>query len=180
MAQFGRRETRPVLAGRREILVGEDSRVLTASQGALDLLGLTLDELRQLPRGSLSLDEDRDAAVGFDEAWRAHGREPILGAGTIRLPGGRLVRVRYLVTPQSDGTYEIILEPTAEPVSRPPRMYTIGDVLSAWRAAERQLAVLTETESEWSSVQDEIAYFRAEYQRLVRSKQTSDAHEPNA
>lgn len=154
----------------RQIVVGADSRVLGASDGALELLGLTLDELRQLPPGSLSLDADREAAVGFDEAWRAHGREPILGAGTIQLAGDRLLRVRYLVTPLPEGTYEIILEPTSEAVSQPPRRYTIGAVLSAWRAAERQLAALSEGEPEWKLVQDEIAHFRSEYQRLVRSK----------
>ena len=164
----------------REILVGADFRVLSATEGALELLGLTLDELRQLPPGSLSLDEDRDAAVGFDEAWRAGGREPILGAGTIRLAGDRLQRVRYLVTPLADGTYEVILEPTAESVSQPPRRYTIGAVLSAWRAAERQLAELSEGEPEWSLVQDEIAHFRSEYHRLARSKRDLEAQEPGA
>jgi hypothetical protein len=158
-----------------QILLSADARVLEASRGALKLLDMTLDELRQLPRGSLSLAEERAAARGFEEAWQDSGRRPIFGTGTIRLPVGRLQRVRYLVTPLADGTYEVILEPAAEPVSDPPRTYTIGAVLSAWRAAERQLAALPEDDPEWARVQDEIEHLRSEYHRLARAHQEREA-----
>ena len=76
---------------RREarILVGRDSAILEATDEALDLLGLTLEELRQLPRGGLSLEEDRAATTGFEEAWSRAGGGAIVGAGRVRLLDGR-------------------------------------------------------------------------------------------
>jgi hypothetical protein len=73
-----------------------------------------------------------------------------------------------LITPQADGTYEIILERSDEPVANPPRAYTLGAVLSAWRTAERELAALAPNSREWTAVQAEIDHFRTEYQRLAR------------
>ena len=67
------------------ILVHEDSTIVDATDGALHLLGLSIDELRDLPRGALSVDDDRADANGFDAAWQAAGRNPILGTGTLRL-----------------------------------------------------------------------------------------------
>lgn len=157
-----------------QILLSADARVLGASDGALELLGVTLDELRHLPRGSLSLAEDRAASAGFDEAWQGSGRMPVFGAGTIRLPAGGLQRVRYLITPHPDGSYEVLIQSTDESTSDPPRTYTIGTVLSAWRAAERQLAALAEGEPEWTLVQEEIAHLRDEYHRLARQNDLAE------
>ena len=121
------------------IVVAADSTILEASASALGLLEVTFEQLRALPPGSLGLEEDRAASVGFEAAWNEAGRAEILGSGSVRLLDGRLVRVRYLITPLADGTFEIVFEPADEPVSEPPRMYALGAVLSAWRAAERKL-----------------------------------------
>jgi PAS domain-containing protein len=152
------------------ILVGADSTITEATDAALEIVGLTLQELQALPPGGLSLEEDRVGTDAFRAAWTATGGGPILGAGTLRLLDGRLIRVRYLVTPQPDGTYEVILERSDEPVSEPPRSYTLGAVLSAWRAAERELAELAPNGREWTAVQAEIDHFRTEYQRLARDE----------
>lgn len=152
------------------IIVDAESKIVDATDAALELLGLTLDELRALPPGGLALEEDKALTAAFQAAWRESGRGAIMGAGTARLLDGRLIRVRYLVTPQDDGTYEVILERSDEPVGEPPRTYTLGTVLSAWRAAERELAALAEGSSEWAAVQAEIEHFRQEYHRLARTK----------
>jgi PAS domain-containing protein len=149
------------------IVVAVDSAILEATDAALELLGLSLEALRALPRGSLALDEGHAAGDEFRAAWEASGRGEIVGTGTLRLADGRLVRIRYLVTPRSGGTYEIIIEKVEEPADRPPRMYTIGTVLSAWRAAERRLERVVPGSGEWDSAQAEIEYFRAEYRKLA-------------
>jgi hypothetical protein len=148
------------------IRVSVDSQVISASPGALDLLGLSLDELRSLPPGSMSVEQDRDASAEFAAAWEGSGRAPLVGAGTIRLPDGSLLRLRYYIWAQDDGTVEIVLERSQESVSEPSRAYTIGKVLSAWRAAQRQLEALEPGSHEWRAAEAEDRYFRAEYRRL--------------
>ena len=152
------------------IIVNAESKIVEATDAALELLGLTLDELRALPAGGLALEEDKARSAAFQAAWHESGRGAIVGAGTARLLDGRLIRVRYLVTPQEGGTYEVILERSDESVAEPARTYTLGTVLSAWRAAERELAALAQGSAEWAAVQAEIEHFRQEYQRLARNK----------
>jgi hypothetical protein len=152
------------------IVVGADSAVTEATDAALEILGLTLAELRALPPGGLSLEEDRAGSAEFAAAWAETGRDAILGAGTIRLLDGRLIRVRYLISPQPDGTYEIVIERSDEPIAEPPRAYTLGTVLSAWRAAERRLDAVAPDSPEWVAAQAEIEHFRIEYQRLARGE----------
>lgn len=152
------------------ILVNADSTINDATDAALELLGLDLEELRALPSGALSLEEDIDAAAGFDAAWMASGREPIFGSGTLRLRDSRLVRVRYLITVQPDGGYDVVLEPSDESVTDPPRMYTVGEALAKWRAAERKLAAVDAAGSEWGTVQAEFEHFRREYHRLANDQ----------
>jgi hypothetical protein len=155
-----RRDARIVVAG--------DSTILDATDAALELLNLTFDQLRSLPPGSLSLEADRAATEGFQEAWDGAGRGKIVGSGSIKLLDGQLLRIRYLITPQPDGAFEIVVERAEEPVSQPARMYTVGGALSAWRAAERKLEKVVPGSEEWQAAQAEIDYFRAEYQRVAR------------
>lgn len=152
------------------ILVGADSTIIEATDAALEILGMSLDELRALPPGGLSLEEDKAGREGFEDAWQEAGRGAIVGAGTVRLLDGRLIRVRYLIDPRPDGTFEVILERSQEAIGEPPRAYTVGSVLSAWRTAERSLAELEPGSPEWATAQAEIEHFRTEYQRLARTE----------
>lgn len=151
------------------ILVSPHSTIIDATQAALDLLGLTLDELKELPSGGLSPEEDKTAFVGFLEAWQDTGGGPIFGAGSARLSDGRLIRVRYVISPMADGNYEVTLERSGEPVSEPPRTFTLGKVLSTWRAPQRKLAALAPDSPEWLGVNHEIDHFRSEYPRVAVS-----------
>ena len=148
------------------IRVGADSQVISATPAALELLELSLDELRSLPPGSLSLEQDRGSSAEFAAAWEGSGRAPMVGAGTIRRLDGSLLRLRYYIWAQDDGSVEIIFERSQESVNEPSRAYTIGKVLSAWRAAQRQLEALEPGSEEWRAAEAENTYFRAEYRRL--------------
>jgi PAS domain S-box-containing protein len=149
------------------ILVGSDSTILEATDAALDLLGLTIDELRALPPGALSMEEDREASAGFSEAWEQGGRGAVVGSGTMRRLDGRLVRLRYHIAPLADETFDIIIEESLESVTEPARTYTLNTALSAWRAAERKLASVDPQSPEGVRAQAEFDYFRMEYQRLA-------------
>ena len=160
------------------ILVHDDSTILDATNGALHLLGLSIEELRDLPRGALSVDDDRAASNGFSVAWKEAGRNPILGTGTLRRPDGRLIRVSYWISARPEGGYEVILEPSDEGVGEPARRYTVGEALSAWRVADRKLATVDVGTPEWDVVQKEIEFFRREYHRLARNRSiATDADE---
>lgn len=148
------------------ILVSSDSRILEATPAALELLGLSLDQLQALPPGSMSLEQDRSASAEFAAAWEGDGRPPLVGSSTVRLPSGSLARFRYYIWSRDDGNVEVVLELSAEAVARAPRAYTIGKVLSAWRAVERRLETLDPGSEEWQAADAENRYFRAEYRRL--------------
>jgi hypothetical protein len=148
------------------ILVSSDSRILEATPGALELLGLTFDQLQALPPGSMSLEQDPTASAEFAAAWEGGGRPPLVGSTTVRLTDGSLTRLRYYIWSRDDGNIEVALERSAEAVARAPRAYTIGKVLSAWRAVERRLETLDPGSEEWQAADAENRYFRAEYRRL--------------
>ena len=153
------------------IVIGSDSAVLAASDAALEMLGgLTLEQLRELPRGALSVDPDEGNSESLRAAWSEAGAPALVGSGTIRLLDGTLVRVRYLITPMADGTLELILDRSPESTDHPPRTYTVGSVLSEWRAAERKLAHIPPDSPDWVKVEAEIDYFRRAYRRVVRAK----------
>ena len=155
-----------MVSGDARLELSSDARILSASPAALELLELTLEELQALPPGSMTLEEDRDSSGAFSEAWAGAGRAPILGSATARLPNGRMIRLRYLIQVQPAGTFEVFLEASPESTARPSRMYTVGTVLSAWRAAERRLEVLPAGSPEWTEAQADTEHFRAEYRRL--------------
>jgi hypothetical protein len=58
--------------------------------------------------------------------------------------------------------------PRAEHVDGRGSMCEIGEVLTAWRAAERELTLLPEGSHEWSVVYADIAEFRASYHLLFQ------------
>ena len=120
------------------ILVGADSAVLWASSAALEILDMTLEELQGLPPGALSVDPDPEAAGRFRAAWAELGGSTVFARGTVRLLSGKLIRLRIYATPLPDGNIDLLLEPSSESTEEPPQTYTVGSVLSEWRAAERQ------------------------------------------
>ncbi|HSH21176.1 MAG TPA: PAS domain-containing protein [Candidatus Caenarcaniphilales bacterium] len=149
------------------ILLEPDGRYLDASPAALALIGVTIDELRSMPPGTLSpryADEaEREALRG---AFLKSGATRAVGSATISRPDGGKVRVKFLLERRPDGRYLAWLKPADESVDRPTVFITIGEALAAWRAAERRLETLEPNSLEWESVQADIQLFRSEYRRL--------------
>ena len=152
------------------ILVGADSAVLWASSAALEILDMTLEELQGLPPGALSVDPDPEAAGRFRAAWAESGGSTVFARGTVRLLSGKLIRLRIYATPLPDGNIDLLLEPSSESTEEPPQTYTVGSVLSEWRAAERKLAAVAADSPDWNAVQAEIEHFRTVYKRVVRAR----------
>ena len=86
-----------------------------------------------------------------------------LGNDTVvTLPGLRLEEVFAL--PRG----ALAAEPTA--LTTPTTVFTIGDVLSLWRAAERRLETVDADSPEYESTIADVTALRAHYQRLFEAR----------
>ena len=126
---------------RARLVADRQGRYLDADAAALQLLDLTLDQVRSMRVGDLSGPHAEMART----VWRrlaATGQDMSSGEGTLYLPNGSEVRVRYLrIAAQADGTYELDLEPiAAAKAHRPPTADRTSTILREWRVAEREAA----------------------------------------
>lgn len=149
------------------LTINADGTMADADQAALDLLRVTLQQLRELPPGAFSAEPpDPAASEAFRAQWEREGTPDIGGEGTLRRPDGTTVRVKFGITPLDDGRFLAILEEIEAEHDAPPLLYTAGQVLAEWRAAERRLAAIAEGSPEWTAITDEIEVFRRRYHAL--------------
>lgn len=152
------------------MILEADGTAVDASPAVLDLLGVSLEQLRTLPPGAFAPEPPDPAAdAAFREAWESQGSPDIGGQGTVKRLDGTKVRVRFAISPIDDGRFRVVLEPIEGSVDKAPTVFTAGQVLAEWRAAERQLTALEPDTAEFARVQAEIERFRASYQELFRS-----------
>ena len=123
------------------LVADRQGRYVDADDVALELLGLTLEELRSLRVGDLSGPHAELART----VWRrlaATGEDMSSGEGTLYLPNGSEIRVRYLrIAAMQSGEYELELEPIrATDAGRPPSADRTSEILREWRVAEREAA----------------------------------------
>ena len=151
------------------IMFGIDGRIDEANEEALALLGVSLAELRELPPGTFSADPpDPAGSAAFREQWERDGRPDIGGQATLHRPNATEIRVRFAISQLAADRFRAILEPVDSPVDQPTAIFTGGQVLAAWRAAERRLATLAPDSPEIRAVESEIEHFRTLYQGLFR------------
>ena len=156
------------------LILDPDLAVTDADAAATDLTGLTLDELRRLPPGGLAaepIDPAEDAA--FRETWRGQGTPELAGETTLRRPDGAKVRIKFGLTPIEDGRFLVVLEPIAAPVEAPPVIYTAGQVLAEWRAAERRMTEVPTDSPEGRRIKRQIETFRTRYAEVFRARSAS-------
>src|SRR6185369_6411729 len=135
--QFGSLEGFVRVRGR--LVADRQGRYVDADDAALELLGLTLEELRSLRVGNLSGPHAELART----VWRrmaATGEDMSSGEGPLFLPNGTEIRVRYLrIHALPNGDYELELEQIDAPHrDRPPVSDRPSTILREWRAAERE------------------------------------------
>ena len=148
-----------------------DGTIADASPAALGLLGMTLAQLRVLPPGALSAEPaDPEADAAFREDWESQGSPDIGGHATLRRFDGSTIRVKFGITPTEDGRLLALIEPVAEDPKQAPTVYTAGQVLAEWRAAERRMVEIPPETAEWHAAQSELEAFRTRYQDLFKAR----------
>jgi hypothetical protein len=111
---------------------------------------------------------DPVAQAAFREHWEGQGSPDIGGEATMRRLDGTSIRVKFGITPIEDGRYLAVLEPVAGLTQQPPTVYTAGQVLAEWRAAERRMIAIPPDTAEWHDTQAQIETFRRRYQEVFR------------
>jgi hypothetical protein len=124
---------------RGRIVAGRDGRYVDADAAALELLGLSLEELCCMQVGDLSGPHAELART----VWRrlaATGEDMSSGEGTLYLRNATEVRVRYVrIAALPNGDYELVMEPIgADGANLPPTSDRPSSILREWRAAERE------------------------------------------
>lgn len=153
------------------MVLNADGTTAEASPAALELLGLTLEQLRALPPGALSAEPmDPDTRAAFLEQWEGQGSPDIGGEATMQRLDGTCIRVKFGVTPIEDGRFLALIEPVAGPTEQPRTVYTAGQVLAEWRAAERRMVEIPPASAEWHHAQAQIEIFQKRYQELFKGR----------
>jgi hypothetical protein len=156
----------PAAGTEATVMVNADGSYADASQPALELLGVTLEELRSAERNAFAMEPMApEESAALEAAWTASQADEAVGHATVKRPDGATVRVRYLLRSQPDGGFVVSLKPIREAPTQPTTFYTMGRVLSAWRAAEKKLETVEPGSSEWTRTQAEVEAFRNEYRR---------------
>ena len=117
-------------------------RYVDATEDALALYGVTLEELRALEVGAFSGPYAELALTIWRRLARTGAPMPT-GESTVYRPDGSRIRVRYVrIEPRPDETYEMQVVPSDVPATSdpPPIADNPTKVLEAWRAAERDVA----------------------------------------
>jgi hypothetical protein len=164
------------------VVVNADGSYADASRAALELLGVTMEELRAAGRNAFVVEPMApEESAALEVAWNESSSEQAVGHATVKRPDGTTVRVRYLLEGQPDGSFLISLQPISEAATRPTTVYTMGRVLSAWRAAEKRLETVEPGSDEWTRAQAEVDAFRDEYRRRFDERlKRGDSHQRRA
>ena len=151
------------------ITIDAAGRYLDASPAALDLLGVSLAELR-------SSERDRFVVRAVDQAeraaararWEDGGSQPMAGTAGLRRADGTEIRVSYTLERMEHGFRSRFWQVDGAPDS-PTTALSVGDVLREWRAAERAVAELVPGSPEQKQALSEIDLLRRQYQELFRA-----------
>jgi PAS domain-containing protein len=151
------------------VILNPDGTTADANAAALEMLGATLEVLRSLPPGALSPEPaDPVGEAAFRKQWEAEGQPDIGGQATVRRIDGSQVRVKFGLTPLNDGRFLAVMEPVDGSPDAAPVVYTAGQVLAEWRAAERRLQKIPEGSAEWRAIHRDIDLFRRRYQEIFK------------
>jgi PAS domain-containing protein len=155
--------------GEAVIALDGAGRALNANQAALELLGVSLAELRAAPPGHFSIQPtDGDEQSSLRAQWPDGGEEPLVGTTGLRRADGATIRVAYAIEATASGFKARLWQIEGSPRS-PTSAYTIDEVLREWRAAERQLTELAPGTEAWARTLSEIEELRGRYRELFEA-----------
>jgi PAS domain-containing protein len=155
---------------RARIRVDRDGRYLEANGQALELLGVTEDELMELDISAFTPPEYRDVVM---EAWRVRATSgPIRTAGTTTLrPRDRPpIGIEYDNVRQPDGTYLSTFADIGEPPPPSSFVSLLALMLTAARQAEHQLGGLPGDAPERARLEADISGLHYAYELMVRAR----------
>ena len=161
-------------AGEAVINIDATGRYLRANKPALELLGVTLAELRASPPDRFAIrptNESEQAALRTE--WESDGARPLIGTAGLKRADGSTIRVSYAVEAAGSGFRARLWEVEGSP-DAPPSVFTVGGVLRQWRAAERELAELVPGSPEHARTLSEIEMLRGRYHELFQSVKPQD------
>ena len=151
------------------IRIDAAGRYLDANAAALELLGVTLAELQGSPSDRFSMRPANVAEqAAFRAEWKTGGARPLVGTAGLKRGDGATIRVSYAIEADEAGFVARIWEVPGSP-DAPPSIFSVGEVLRSWRAAERELAELKQGSPEWARTLSEIELLRDRYRELFRT-----------
>lgn len=149
-------------------MIDTAGQYVDANAAALDLLGVSLAELRTSAPDRFAIRPTMDAErAALHANWENGGSQPLIGTAGLRRADGATIRVAYAVETADSGFRARLWQVDGSPQA-PASVYTVGDVLRQWRAAERELAELTPGTPEWARTLSEIELLRGKYQQLFK------------
>lgn len=151
------------------IRIDASGRYTNANNAALELLGVTLAELRASPPDRFAIrpsNESEQAALRAE--WESDGSRPLIGTAGLRRADGKTIRVSYAIEATRAGFRARLRQVEGSPEA-PPSVFSVGGVLREWRAAERELAELMPGTPEWARTLNEIELLRGRYQELFNT-----------
>jgi PAS domain-containing protein len=141
-------------------------RYLDANAAALELLGVSLAELRASAPDRFTMRPATDAEqAALRSQWSKDGAPPLVGTAGLRRADGTTIRVAYAIEPGDPGFRARLWRVDGSPHA-PSTLFTIGQVLREWRSAERKLAELVPGSADWARTLSEIEMLRGRYQEL--------------
>jgi PAS domain-containing protein len=154
-----------------EAVLGLDAagRYIGANKPALELLGVTLAELRASSPDRFAIrptNESEQAALRAE--WESEGSQPLVGTAGLKRADGTTIRVSYAIE-RARGGFRLRMWPVEGEPDAPSSIFSVGSVLREWRAAERNLAELLPGTPEWRRTVGEIELLRGRYQELFKS-----------
>jgi PAS domain-containing protein len=151
------------------IRIDAAGRYVDANDAALELLGVTLAELRASPGDRFAIRPANVAEqAAFRAEWESAGARPLVRTAGLKRGDGATIRVSYAIEADESGFVARLWEVPGSP-DAPTSVFSVGEVLRSWRAAERELAELQQGSPEWARTVSEIELLRDRYRELFRT-----------
>ena len=164
-----RRHLPKMLGAEAVINIDANGRYVRANRPALQLLGVTLEELRASPPDRFAIRPSSEAEqAALRTEWASDGSRPLIGTAGLKRADGSTIRISYAIEAHRSG-FRARLWPVEGSPEAPPSVFTVGGVLREWRAAERELADLVPGSPEHARTASEIEMLRDKYHELFLS-----------